>query len=263
MNGIGFIGGGAMGEALIKGLLVKGIKAHTIMVSDKNNERLAYLKEKHGVVTVENNQELLGNCHIIVLAVKPQNLFESLQDLQGLTGDKILISILAGVKIAQIEGALPADSKVIRVVPNTPALIGQGTSALTGGTNVTTEDMQKATEIFSAVGSVSILPEGLLNAVTGLSGSGPAFVYLIIEALADGGVLAGLPRDLAYKLAAETVKGAAMMVTETKLHPGQLKDMVTSPAGTTIQGLLHMEKAGVRGALMETVVAAAKRAEQL
>lgn len=261
---IGFIGGGAMGEAIIKGLLHKGFQADNIIVSEKSEERLNLLVKEYGIVPAQDSETVIAQADIAVLAVKPQNLTAAVAGFSGkFTNDKILVSILAGVPIAKIEALLPAGSKVVRVMPNTPALIGQGTSVLAGGTNVSDEELQAVVRIFEAVGNASVLPEGLFNAVTGLSGSGPAFVYLMIEALADGGVLAGLPRDTAYKLAADTVKGSAMMVSETKKHPGQLKDMVTSPAGTTIYGILQMEKAGVRGTLMETVLAAAKRAEQL
>lgn len=253
-----------MGEAIIKGLLAKGIKPQNIAVYEKDSERLAWLVKEYGITAAKDSETLVKSSEVAILAVKPQNLTATVNGFSSkITMDKILVSILAGVPIAKIEALLPSGSKVVRVMPNTPALIGQGTSVLTGGTNVSEDELQSVVNIFEAVGNVSILPEGLFNAVTGLSGSGPAFVYLMIEALADGGVMAGLPRDVAYKLAADTVKGSAMMVTETKKHPGQLKDMVTSPAGTTIYGILQMEKAGVRGALMETVMAAAKRAEQL
>lgn len=264
MDNIGFIGGGAMGEAIIKGLLAKGFAPDKIKLSDKVRERLDYLAGTYGIAATVNNEEVIREAGIIILAVKPQNLVDAVSSFAGfLTPEKILVSILAGVSTAKIEALLPTKSKVVRVMPNTPALIGAGTTVLTGGSHVKEADLERVSEIFAAVGTVEILPEALFNAVTGLSGSGPAFVYLVIEALADGGVMAGLPRDIAYKLAAGTVKGAAMMVAETKMHPGRLKDMVTSPAGTTIHGLFQLEKAGVRGALMESVLAAAKRSEEL
>jgi pyrroline-5-carboxylate reductase len=253
-----------MGEAIIKGLLSKGINPENIWVSEKSLERLDYLYQEYGIVRAENNEKLVINAEAIVLAVKPQNLTAVVDSfVTSFNKEKILISILAGVNTAKIEELLPAGSKVVRVMPNTPALIGEGTTVITGGSNTSEVELQEVLKIFEAIGSINVLPESMFNAVTGLSGSGPAFVYLMIEALADGGVMAGLSRDIAYKLAVDTVKGAAMMVRETKKHPGQLKDMVTSPAGTTIYGLLQMEKAGVRGTLMETVLAAAKRAEQL
>jgi pyrroline-5-carboxylate reductase len=261
---IGFIGGGAMGEAFIRGLLTRGRDPNTIAVSEKNLERLDLLKKNYGIVSFRENRELVRFGEIIILAVKPQNLLEAVESFSSLiTSDKLLVSILAGVTRAKIESLLPQGSKVIRAMPNTPALIGAGATVLAAGPGVAPGELQSVCEVFEAVGSVTVLPEDMLNAVTGLSGSGPAFAYLFIEALADGGVMAGLPRDTAYKLAAMTVKGAAMMVLDSKLHPAQLKDMVTSPGGTTIYGLLEMEKAGVRGAVMKTVVTAAKRAEEL
>lgn len=252
-----------MGEAILKGILTKDAKAN-ITVSEKDAARLQYLQKEYGVAKAADSVSLVEAADIIILAVKPQNLGAAVESFAAkLSKDKILVSILAGVTTAKIEKLLPAGSKVVRVMPNTPALIGQGTSVLTGGANVSAGELQEVMEIFAAVGSASVLPENLFNAVTGLSGSGPAYVYVIIEALADGGVMAGLPRDIAYKLAAETVKGSAMMVTQTGRHPGQLKDMVCSPGGTTICGIREMEKAGVRGALIDTVLASAKKAEEL
>ncbi len=264
MKSIGFIGAGAMGEAIIKGLLKKGIQPEKIIFSDKNTERCEYIKKEYEIFCAKDNCEITEIADIIILAVKPQQLESTLEDISKKIPVKtLLISIAAGKRISMIEDMLPPGSKVIRAMPNTPALIGQGTTAIAGGSFVDVNDINEAANIFKAIGSVSILPEELFNAVTGLSGSGPAFIYLIIEALADGGVLAGLPRDIAYKLAAETVKGSAMMVMETKMHPGQLKDMVTSPAGTTIEGILCMEKAGLRGVLMDTVLNAALKSEKM
>lgn len=264
MERIGFIGGGAMAEAMIKGLLDRGWQPGSMMVSDKAGERLEYLQRTYGITTADNNKELPGDCRLLVLAVKPQNLTEAVASFAAaITPEHLLISILAGISTTRIESLLPDNCKVIRAMPNTPALIGAGMTVLSGGKNAGVENIKKAEEIFQAVGKVLILPENMLNAVTGLSGSGPAYIYLVIEALADGGVLAGLPRDVAYRLVAETVKGAASMVQETNMHPAQLKDMVTSPAGTAINGLLQLEKAGVRGNIMEAVLAAARRAEQL
>ncbi|MDX9871200.1 MAG: pyrroline-5-carboxylate reductase [Clostridia bacterium] len=264
MKKIGFIGGGAMGEALIKGILAQGFEPVHITVSEKDAARRQYLQKEYGIAVAIDNVALVEQSEIIILAVKPQNLSAVVESFALKLGrEKILVSILAGVTLAKLEKLLPEGSKVVRVMPNTPALIGEGTAVLCGGTNVTEEELQAAVDIFAAVGSASVLPENLFNAVTGLSGSGPAYVYLMIEALADGGVMAGLPRDIAYKLAAETVKGSAMMVIQTGKHPGQLKDLVCSPAGTTICGIREMEKAGVRGALMDTVLASARRAGEL
>lgn len=264
MSKIGFIGGGAMGEAIIKGLLGRGYTNQDIMVSDPSQDRLLYLKKTYGLNAVNNNKEVAKNSEVILLAVKPQNMSEAVTSIAGeITGRNLIITIMAGVPTAAVEKLLPNGAKVIRVMPNTPALVSAGTAAISGGSHVDESDLEVARRIFEAVGNATILPEKMLNAVTGLSGSSPAYVYMLIEALADGGVLAGLPRDVALKLAVDTVKGAAIMVEETKKHPGQLKDMVTSPAGTTIYGVLELEKAGFRGKIMEAVLAGAKRAEQL
>lgn len=264
MDRIGFIGGGAMGEAIIRGLIARGMDPSHITVYDMNRQRLKQLSSMLGIQTVLESKEILFHCNTLILAVKPQNLSEAVAGFSAdFTRDKLLISILAGVATAAIEKLLPEGSRVVRVMPNTPALIGEGTAVLAGGINASDEDMAVSRAIFEAVGRVSVLPENLLNAVTGLSGSAPAYVYLFIEALADGGVLAGLPRNVALQLAIDTVRGSARMAEETQKHPGQLKDMVTSPAGTTIYGMLQLEKSGVRGAIMEAVLAAAKRAQEL
>ncbi|MGI6144286.1 MAG: pyrroline-5-carboxylate reductase [Peptococcia bacterium] len=261
---IGFIGAGAMGEAILKGLLAGGYAAEKILISDLQKERLEFLAENYYVKTTTENNVVVENSDVIILAIKPQNLKEAIEScVDAVDTHKVIISIIAGVSTEKLEGLLPEGSKVIRVMPNTPALVGAGTSVLTGGKFATEEDLRLAREIFSGLGSVNILPEKLLNAVTGLSGSGPAFVALVVEALADGGVMAGLPRKEALKLAIDTVAGTAKLLLETGMHPAQLKDQVTSPAGTTIYGMLQLEKNGVRGTIMETVLAAAKRAEDM
>lgn len=264
MSYLGFIGGGAMAEAIIKGLLKKGKDSKNILVSDISKDRLAYLNGNLGVLTASDNKQIADKCEVVILSVKPQNMAEALDSIRdSMDGSKILISILAGISTTKIEERLNPGVKVIRAMPNTPALIGAGATVLAPGKEADNKELEAAQEIFESVGYVKILPEKLLNAVTGLSGSGPAYVYLIIEALADGGVIAGLPRETALELATLTVMGAARMVKETGLHPAQLKDIVTSPGGTTIYGLLQLEKDGVRGSIMETVLAAVKRAEEL
>lgn len=264
MSAIGFIGGGAMAEAIIKGLLANGYETEKIIVSDKSKERLEYLRQSLGISTTEDNVSLVRNCSQVVLAIKPQNMAVVLDDIGShITVDHIIISIMAGISTAALEKRLTAGCRVVRVMPNTPALVRAGTTVITGGSNARSDDLVKAETIFQAVGSVTVLPENLLNAVTGLSGSGPGYVYLFIEALSDAGVLAGLPRDVALRLAVETVRGSAQMVSETKLHPAQLKDMVTSPGGTTIHGLQELEEGGLRGTVMKAVMAATKRAEEM
>lgn len=262
---VGFIGGGAMGEAILKGLVAGGWDAQRLLVGEFLKERREFLAENYHVKTTAENKVVVNNSDVVILAIKPQNLKEVIDSCEDAfdSRKKIIISILAGVTTAKLEGLLAEGSKVIRVMPNTPALVGAGTTVLTGGRFVTEADLNLAMEIFQGLGSVNILPERLLNAVTGLSGSGPAFVALMIEALADGGVLSGLPRNVAFKLALDTVAGTAKLLAETGMHPAQLKDKVTSPAGTTIYGMLELERNGVRGTIMDTVLAATKRAEQM
>ena len=201
---------------------------------------------------------------MLLLAVKPDQVADVLEEVGGeFTEKKLLVSIAAGVTLARLEGGLGSGARVIRVMPNTPALVSASATAYALGKNATAEDGRLAQKLFSAIGVAFQLKESLLDAVTGLSGSGPAYVYLIIEALSDGGVAAGLPRDVATKLTAQTVLGSAKMALETGLHPGALKDMVTSPGGTTIEGLHELEKAGVRGALMNAVRAASEKSKKL
>jgi pyrroline-5-carboxylate reductase len=201
---------------------------------------------------------------VLVLAVKPQQVGEVLSEIHGqFTKEHLLISIAAGVPLVKLEAGLPAGSRVIRVMPNTPALVGESATAYAVGKSALPRDGALAQKLFASVGIAFAVKEPLLDAVTGLSGSGPAYAYLMIEALSDGGVAAGLPRETATKLAAQTLLGAARMVLETGQHPGALKDMVTSPGGTTIEGLHELEKGKVRGALMNAVRAAAEKSRKL
>ncbi|MBE3573493.1 MAG: pyrroline-5-carboxylate reductase [Moorella humiferrea] len=259
---IGFLGAGAMGEALIRGLIRAGlVPASQIVAWDVRQERLRELKAAYGLETAIGREDLTARADIILLAVKPQNVKEALDGIQIGNG-KLVISIIAGVTLAELAsflGAVP----LVRAVPNTPALVGEGITALAANDLVGPEDLDKAVAIFRAVGRALVLPEGQLNAVTGLSGSGPAYIYVLIEALADGGVRQGLARPVALELAAQTVLGAARMVLDTGEHPAVLKDKVTSPAGTTIAGLAVLEDRGFRGAVIRAVEAAALRAGNL
>ena len=262
---IGFLGAGKMATALAKGLVqAKLVNAGQIIASDPiEAARSAFAKEV-GVKATASNLEAARSAQVLVLAVKPDQVAGVLKEIRGrVTGKHLLCSIAAGVTLAKLESGLGNGARVIRVMPNTPALVGASATAYALGKNATAEDGRLAQKMFSAVGVAFQLKESLLDAVTGLSGSGPAYVYLIIEALSDGGVAAGLPRDVATKLAAQTVLGSAKMALETGQHPGALKDMVTSPGGTTIEGLHELEKAGVRGALMNAVRAAAEKSKKL
>jgi pyrroline-5-carboxylate reductase len=211
-----------------------------------------------------DSTDLVRRAEVVVLAVKPAQMADALAGIGPVvTTRHLLVSIAAGVTLSAIEGSLPAGARVIRVMPNTPALVGMSASAFARGRAATAADAGLVGELLSSVGLALEVPEKLLDAVTGLSGSGPAYVFLMIEALSDGGVAAGLPRDVATKLAAQTLLGGARMVLETGMHPGALKDMVTSPGGTTIDGLHTLEQAGVRGALMSAVRVAAEKSAKL
>jgi pyrroline-5-carboxylate reductase len=201
---------------------------------------------------------------VLVLAVKPDQVVSVLAEIRGaFTNEHLLVSIAAGVPLAKLEAGLGAAARVIRVMPNTPALVGASASAFALGKSCAATDAELAQKLLSAVGVAFQVKESLLDAVTGLSGSGPAYVYQFIEALSDGGVAAGLPRDIATKLAAQTVLGAAKMVLETGQHPGALKDQVTSPGGTTIEGIHELEKGKLRGTVMSAVRAATEKSKKL
>lgn len=262
---MGFLGAGKMASALAKGFVAsKLVTPKQILASDVfEGARAAFAKEVGGGVT-DSNAEVLRFANVLVLAVKPNQIAAVLNEIKsGFTTKHLLVSIAAGVTLAKLENSLPMKSRVIRVMPNTPALVGAGASGYALGTHATAEDGSVAQQLLSAVGMAFAVKENLLDAVTGLSGSGPAYVFQIIEALSDGGVAAGLPRDVATQLAAQTLLGSAKMVLETGQHPGALKDMVTSPGGTTIDGLHEMEKGRVRAALMNAVRAATNKSKEL
>ena len=261
---IAFIGGGNMAEALIRGLIASGtVKSDHILVTDVSVDRLAHLHQTYGVMQ-KGNVEAAREADIIILCVKPQVVERVLAEIaSAVDAKKLVISIAAGIVIAKIEKGLKESSHVVRVMPNTPALVLAGAAALAGGKNATSGDLALTQSIFNSVGRAVIVEEKLMDAVTGLSGSGPAYVFMIIDALSDAGVKAGLPRQLALELAAQTVYGAAKMVLETKEHPGKLRDMVTSPGGTTIEGLHALEKGKLRATLMNAVEAATMRSREL
>lgn len=262
---IGFVGGGNMAGALIRGLVHGGsMKADQIRASDVKGERLAELHDKFGIETTTDNTELARWADVIVISVKPQIVDRILAPLAAsLNEADLVISIAAGVPIEALEARLPAGSRVVRAMPNTAAIALAGATAVAPGAHATPEDLEVAKALFDAVGRCVVLDESLLDAVTGLSGSGPAYVMLMIEALADGGVKVGLGRDTALLLAAQTVYGAAKLQLETGEHPGRLKDMVTSPGGTAIAGLHTLEAGGLRRTLIDAVEAASTRAAEL
>lgn len=261
---LGFIGGGNMASALVKGLTHSGFPSSRIWVADVDADRSKAIAEKHGVETAANNAELVKTCDVIVLSVKPQVIDRVLAAIgKDIRPDQLVVSVAAGVPISAMEARFPAGTRVVRTMPNTPATVEAGATAIAAGTSATEEDLAVARAMFSAVGRVVTLDESLLDAVTGLSGSGPAYVMLMIEALADGGVKVGLHRDTALLLAAQTVYGSAKLLLETGEHPGRLKDMVTSPGGTAIAGLHTLESGGLRRTLIDAVEAATNRAAQL
>lgn len=262
---LGIIGGGVMAEAIASCLLEQKIYLpQEILVSEPQSQRKEYWQQQYGVQVTADNSTVLGS-EAVLLAVKPQILSKVVAalDLANHQGNSpLIISILAGVTIESLASAFPG-FPVIRVMPNTPATVGAAMSAIALGENVSAEQAQIAKNIFAAVGEVVSIPESLMDGVTGLSGSGPAYVALMIEAMADGGVAVGLPRAIAQKLAIQTVLGTAKLLQEKQLHPAQLKDQVTSPGGTTIAGVTALEKGGFRFATIEAVKSAYLRSQEL
>jgi pyrroline-5-carboxylate reductase len=262
---IGFLGAGKMATALARGFVQAELVGPKDMVAaDPVAAARKHFTDAIGVTATESNADVAKTANVLILAVKPDQCSSVLAGLRGkFTSYHLLISIAAGVTLAKLEAALPPGARVIRVMPNTPALVGTGASAFALGKSATAADAELAKKLLSAVGIAFQVKESLLDAVTGLSGSGPAYVFQFIEALSDGGVAAGLPRDLATKLAAQTVLGAAKMVLETGQHPGALKDQVTSPGGTTIEGLHELEKGRMRAIVMSAVRAATEKSKKL
>ncbi len=262
---IAFLGSGNMAEALVKGLLAAGTAAKDeIVCAEPRPERREELQARYGIAAIASNTAAVQQAEIIVLSVKPQVMDALLDEIASAVDQgKLVVSIAAGVPIAAIARKLGAGARIVRTMPNTPALVGAGATALARGPHATEADLGQAVALFEAVGTAVVVEEHLLDAVTGLSGSGPAFVFLAIEALADGGVKVGLPRHVAMALAAQTVVGAGRLVLETGEHPGKLKDQVTSPGGTTIAGVHALESAGFRAALIAAVEAATKRSREL
>lgn len=265
---IGFIGGGKMAQALAKGFISAGLSKGENMISSCHPSDLASAKafKELGAESIFENVPVVKKSDILIIAVKPSVVPIALGDIKkasGIKTDKLFLSIAMGVPIKQLEKFLPSDSRIVRVMPNTPALVKNAASVFVRGSKVTDEDVGITKSLLKSVGTCEEVPENLLNVITALSGSGPAYVYVLIEALADGGVKMGLPRDLAYRLAAQTVLGAGQMVRDTKIHPGILKDDVTSPAGSTASGLHYLERKGFRAAVIGAIQAATERCIQV
>jgi pyrroline-5-carboxylate reductase len=262
---VGFLGAGQMAAALARGWLASGlISPTTCKASDPVPAARTRFQEQTGCAATADNREVVATSDVLVLAVKPQTMPALLEEIRhAVTERHVIISIAAGITLKQLADGLLANYRLVRVMPNTPCLVGESAAGFATGPGAKPEDAAVVEKLFNAVGKAFALPESLLDAVTGLSGSGPAFVYVLIDALADGGVRMGLPRDAALTLAAQTVLGSARMVLETKQHPMVLKDAVASPGGTTIAGLQALERGGFRAALMDAVEAATRRSTEL
>ena len=258
------LGAGQLGETLIRGLLDAGLAdARSVTVTTLHRTRSRDLARRLGVRAAASNAEAVAGAQVVLLVVKPQQVVPVLREIGPLLKPgQLLISAASSVSTAVIEKHLKAKVPVVRAMPNTPALVRQGMTALAGGRHATARHIARAEQLFGAVGRTVVLDERHVDAVTGLSASGPAFIYIVIESLADGGVKVGLPRDVALLLAAQTVKGAGAMVLETGQHPAMLKDAVTTPSGTTIDGILELEEGGLRVALLKAVVRATRRATE-
>lgn len=261
---IGFIGAGNMAEAMIRGLLRgNDFAPEQVRASGPREERVRELASAYGIEATTDNK-VPASAEIVVLSVKPQILSRVLDEVADtISPDALVISIAAGVPVSSIQGRLASGTRVIRAMPNTPALVDAAATAIAGGEHARESDLADAKRIFDAIGLTVILEESQMDAVTGLSGSGPAYVFLILEALSDAGVKVGLSRRTAQLLAAQTVLGSAKLLLETNEHPGRLKDMVTSPGGTAITGLHTLENGGVRTTLMNAVEAATRRSREL
>jgi len=261
---IGFVGGGVMGEAMIKSVLAKGVAVPAdITVSDVSQPRRDTMNERYGVKTTANNREAADSAEAVVLAVKPQDLSKVLGEVKGLSPQQLLLSIVAGATLDSLRQGLDHPC-LVRAMPNMPAQIGEGMTVWTATGEVNQQQRQMAQSILAALGEeLYVSSEKYIDMATALSGSGPAYVFLVIEALTDAGVHIGLPRDVAEKLVTETMLGSTRAVKVTGRHPAELRNMVTSPGGTTTEGLLQLETGGLRSLLLQAVIAAYDKAQKL
>ena len=264
MNKIGFIGVGNMGYAMIKGLLSYKNKEE-ILFNDKSEERVKWLNNNLDIKAINSNKELVNSTKYIVLAIKPQDYFLVLKDIKDvISNEHILISIAPGISIANIKNIIGEDTRIIRAMPNTPALVGEGMSVISfSNDSFTRIERDEIFKIFYSFGEVEEIEERLMNSVVPISGSSPAYVFMMIEAMADSGVLAGLPRKLSYKLAAQAVLGSAKMILETQDHPAKLKDAVCYPGGTTIEAVAVLEKLAFRSSIIEAMKACLDKTNQM
>ena len=262
---IGLIGAGNMGEAIVGGIISSnGSGPENFLCSDIRDDRLELMNAEYGVATTKDNLEVVKTCEIIIYSVKPQNMAATLKETAPeLDMSKLVISIAAGIPLAAMESCVKKDLRLIRVMPNIATFVKEGAAAIAGGMHAHKEDLEMTKTIFDFVGKSVIIEEGLMDAVTGLSGSGPAYIFLIVTALADAGVKMGLSRQDALFLSAQTILGSAKLLIETKEHPGKLRDRVTSPGGTAIAGIHTLEEGGLRTTLMNAVEVATKRSREL
>lgn len=262
---VGFIGAGNMAGAMIGGIVSSGIiKPENIFLSDINKDQADGLAKQYGVNALAGNTDVVKKSEVVILSIKPQVYKTVIDEIKSpLNPGTLIVTIAAGITIRDVKESFGHDLKVIRIMPNTPALVGEGMTAIAYESPAEESDADFAKKIFSSFGVVEDVKEELFDAVTAVSGSSPAFVFMFIEAMADAAVLLGLPRDKAYVFASQAVKGAAKLAAESGKHPGQLKDMVCSPAGTTIEGVRILEASGLRTAIIEAMIATAKRAGEL
>lgn len=262
---LAFVGGGNMAQAMVAGLVAEGYAASRMRVAEPDNQKRQEMFQKFGVSIFDENRAAVSPANVIVLAVKPGIVAAVLEEIAPvLEPSALVISIAAGVTLATLSRALLPGQPIVRAMPNTPALIREGITVMVANPNVGEDHRTLANGVLASIGEViEVTQETLLDGVTALSGSGPAYVYLMLEALSDGGVACGLPRPLADRLAAKTLMGSAKLVLDSGKHPGELKNQVTSPSGTTIAGIIELERAGVRGALINAVLAAWKRSRKL
>lgn len=265
MERIGFIGTGMMGTAMIKGIIGAGIvNPSNIHVFDADKQKLQFISSELGVNAESDSRELVGKCDCILLAVKPNIVKTVLDEIKdAFTDDKLLISIAAGIPLKTYKAALGADKKVIRAMPNTPALIGEGMTLISHDNCVGENEVREAISLLEALGKVECMDEKLMSEVVALTSSSPAYIFMLIEAMADAAVLSGIPRQTAYRLASQAVSGSAKMVAETGRHPGELKDQVCSPAGTTIEAVAALEKYGFRNSIIEAMNECTIKAREL
>lgn len=260
---IGWIGCGNMGGAILHGALESGVISKDDAIVYDIKEEMMDKAKGWGAALGESDADVCGKCDIVLLAVKPQQAKEALAQCGEALDGKALISIVAGVTVERLRGMISGNARILRVMPNTPAMVFEGAFALCADNDLASEEMAAAEELFRSIGVVEKVPETLIDAVCGLSGGGPAYVAMFIEAMADGGVKQGLPRATANRLAAQTCLGTAKMILDMDIHPGQLKDMVTSPGGTTIEGCEALEKGGMRGTVIECINVATEKSKQL